>query len=350
MPLKRKRENAWVIGTGVMFFVVFVLTLFVIGFLGKNINSMTGVLLFFVGILSLPISMSIYLARDIASTNKKLGKQLETVQELNQLQIEQERKNAELKLQAELAEAESARKSKELEEARQLQLSMLPESVPQLPNVEISVYMKTATEVGGDYYDFTVSSDGTLNIAFGDATGHGMQSGTLVSMMKALFTSEAARQDIPQFFVHSSNAIKQIRLGRLMMAFTLLRIQNHSFQLCSAGMPPVYIYRAQSKTVEEYDLQGMPLGALKDFDYQIKTGKLGEGDCILLLSDGLPELKNLKDEQFGYMLVQKVLVEEAESKPDQVINKLINKGEEWLADQPLDDDITIMAIKVKKAG
>ena len=46
--------------------------------------------------------------------------------------------------------------------------------------------MKTATEVGGDYYDFSVGQDGTLNIGFGDATGHGMQAGTIVTLMKPI--------------------------------------------------------------------------------------------------------------------------------------------------------------------
>ena len=62
----------------------------------------------------------------------------------------------EANLRAQLAEAENERKTNELEEARQLQLSMLPKELPQLPNLDIAVYMKTATEVGGDYYDFNV--------------------------------------------------------------------------------------------------------------------------------------------------------------------------------------------------
>ena len=73
---------------------------------------------------------------------------------------------------------ENNRKTKELDEARNLQLSMLPKVLPQVPNLDIAVYMKTATEVGGDYYDFNVGTDGTLTVAIGDATGHGMKAGT----------------------------------------------------------------------------------------------------------------------------------------------------------------------------
>ncbi len=77
--------------------------------------------------------------------------------------------------------AENQRRAKELEEARTLQLSMLPKTVPSLPNLEIAVYMNPATEVGGDYYDFHVSNDGALTVAVGDATGHGLNAGIMVT-------------------------------------------------------------------------------------------------------------------------------------------------------------------------
>jgi len=88
--------------------------------------------------------------------------------------------------QNKIIQAENERKTKELDEARQLQLSMLPKELPNLPNLDIAVYMQTATEVGGDYYDFQVGLDGTLTTIIGDATGHGMKAGTVVTITKRL--------------------------------------------------------------------------------------------------------------------------------------------------------------------
>jgi len=102
----------------------------------------------------------------------------------------------ESEMRAQIAEAENERKTKELEEARQLQLSMLPEDLPNLPNLDIAVYMQTATEVGGDYYDFHVGMDGTLTVVVGDATGHGMKAGTMVTATKSLFNILAPNPDI----------------------------------------------------------------------------------------------------------------------------------------------------------
>ncbi len=245
-------------------------------------------------------------------------------------------------------EAENERQTKELEDARRLQLSLLPREVPSLPEYEIAVFMKTATEVGGDYYDFHVDNDGSLRIAFGDATGHGMQAGTIVTLMKGLFLSDASRFDILTFFSHCSNAIKQIRLGRLFMALTLVRLKGNSLSFSSAGMPPVYLYHAQDQSTEEILLKGMPLGAMKNFPYVIYSGALEAGDLLLLLSDGLPEQKNAAGEMFDYSRVEKTFKANATSAPREVIEQLVLAGESWMTGAVQDDDLTMMVIRRKE--
>jgi ligand-binding sensor domain-containing protein/serine phosphatase RsbU (regulator of sigma subunit) len=244
-------------------------------------------------------------------------------------------------------QAENERKTKELDDARTLQLSMLPREVPKLPDYDIAVYMKTATEVGGDYYDFSLSQDGSLNVALGDATGHGMQAGTVVTLMKGLFVSDAARFDIQSFFNHCSKAIKEIRLGRLFMGFTLVRLKGNSVSFSSAGMPPVFLYRKQSGAVEEILLKGMPLGAMKNFQYVLHSAELQSGDTLLLLTDGLPEQKNQTEEMFDYQRVQEAFQASADRSPDDIIAHLAGAGEAWMSGSVQDDDVTIMVIKRK---
>jgi ligand-binding sensor domain-containing protein/serine phosphatase RsbU (regulator of sigma subunit) len=244
-------------------------------------------------------------------------------------------------------EVENERKTKELEEARALQISMLPKDVPKLPHLDIAVFMKTSTEVGGDYYDFSTGQDGTLNIAFGDATGHGMQAGTIVTLMKGFFTSDASRFDIQTFFNHCSKSIKEIKLGRLLMAFSLLKVNGNKVTMSSAGMPPIYLYRKNSGAVEEIMLKGMPLGAMKNFPYTLHETELEAGDSILLLTDGLPEQKNAGGEMFDYSRVQTAFAEIAERTPDEIIKTLVDAGENWMNGVPQDDDITMLVVKRK---
>ena len=246
-----------------------------------------------------------------------------------------------------ILQLENNRKTKELEEARQLQLSMLPKVIPTLPHFDIAVYMKTATEVGGDYYDFNVGLDGALTVAIGDATGHGMKAGTIVSMVKALFASGGARLDMKAFFDQSSDTLKEIELGRLMMAFMMIKIKSNKIEIANAGMPPLYIYRKQSKTVEEIMISGMPLGAIKNFHYEIKKTEISTGDTILLLSDGLPELKNQHKEQYGYSRVKIEFNSIAEKTPNKIVEYLKSSASRWSNGIEPDDDVTFVVIKIK---
>ena len=274
--------------------------------------------------------------------------------ELNQKEQKAKMRESELHAKAVEAEkralqAENDRKTKELEDARRLQLSMLPNSVPELPGYEIAVFMKTATEVGGDYYDFRLAKDGTLDVAFGDATGHGMQAGAIVTLMKGLFLSDSSRFDIQTFFNHCSQAIKQIKLGRLYMAFTLVRLKGNSVSFSSAGMPPVYLYRKSEASVKEILLKGMPLGAMKTFPYALHETELESGDTLLLLTDGLPEQKNGHEEMFDYRRVEQAFAELGTAPPNDTIKKLVEAGESWMEGVVQDDDITIMVIKKKES-
>ncbi len=145
--------------------------------------------------------------------------------------------------QSKLMQAENDRKTKELEEARNLQLSMLPRELPNIPNLDIAVYMKTASEVGGDYYDFHVGLDGTLTVVLGDATGHGMKAGTMVTAVKSLFRSYGPHPDIIHSFHEITRCLKEINLEKLSMCMTMLKIQGNTMLMSAAGMPPILLFR-----------------------------------------------------------------------------------------------------------
>ena len=272
-------------------------------------------------------------------------------------EISRQKKNSEIKesqLRAEAAEAhsliiqaENERKTKELEEARELQLSMLPKELPQLPNFDIAVYMKTATEVGGDYYDFNVSMDGTLTVVLGDATGHGMKAGTMVTAAKSLFNSYSGNDDILFTFQEMTRCIKQMHFQNLSMCMTMIKLNSNQLRMSSAGMPPIYIYRSNTSSVEEHLFEGMPLGTMNKFPYVVRETSLNKGDTILLMSDGFPELVNEKNEMFGYKRSKRFFEEILIEAPEDVISKLKNAGAEWVNDKDPDDDVTFVVIKVK---
>jgi ribosome maturation protein Sdo1 len=249
--------------------------------------------------------------------------------------------------QNKIIQAENERKTKELDEARQLQLSMLPKELPNLPNLDIAVYMQTATEVGGDYYDFQVGIDGTLTTIIGDATGHGMKAGTVVTITKSLFNSMASNENILGTFDKISQVIKGMKFRQLAMCLLMMKIRGNRLSMSSAAMPPALIYRAKNKSVEEILLQGMPLGTMKKFPYKKIEGRLNSGDRILLYSDGLPELANDKDQMFGYDRIITEFQMVGEKEPEEIVEHLKNSASQWAYGKEPDDDVTFVVIKIK---
>ena len=244
-------------------------------------------------------------------------------------------------------EAENEARAKEFEEARQLQLSMLPRNVPQLPNLDIAAYMKTATEVGGDYYDFHLTSDGTLTIAVGDATGHGLKAGTIVTATKSLFNNLAVLPDIREIFAQSSRALKQMNLRSLYMAMTMIKLKGRELTVGSAGMPAVLIYRAQTNSIEEILLRGMPLGSVKNYPYKQQTLLLETDDVIFAMSDGFEERFAVSGEMIGYERAEQLLLQSAHQSANGIINEFVRIGDEWGSGRPQDDDVTFVVVKIK---
>jgi serine phosphatase RsbU (regulator of sigma subunit) len=375
MAIIKKKEHSWVIGVGVIVFVLLVLTIFFINVFQIRPPEIFILVLFLIGLFGLPSSMSVYLARSIATTNKKLEHQLVEIKELSEKELKAQQKNTDLLLETEkekaakneavlqakaaelqakaseaerrILEAENERKTRELEEARRLQLSLLPKTIPSPQELEIAVYMETATEVGGDYYDFYEDPNGELTILIGDATGHGLNAGTVVTATKSLFNSHGPNPDIVDTFFKMSSSLKQMNFRLLSMCLMLLKIKKNELRLSSAGMPPALIYRAESKNVEEFIIRGMPLGTANIFPYELQKTTIKSGDTILLMSDGFPELFNQSKEMFGYKNVQNEFLKCGNESPELIIEYLKKKMKEWSSNRVPDDDVTFVVIKAK---
>ncbi len=242
---------------------------------------------------------------------------------------------------------EHQRQARELEEARQLQLSMLPKKLPSLPHLDIAAYMKTASEVGGDYYDFHVGEDGTLTIAVGDATGHGLKAGTLVASVKSLFVSLAYHPDIPHILHRISAVLKEMKLRGLFMAMTMVKVKGHQMSVSIAGMPSVLIYRAQTGAVEEIVMRALPLGGMTKYQYQQKELTLAVNDVVVLMSDGLPERFNPHGEMLEEQATKQCLAQHAQASAQKIIEGLAKLGDDWGGARPQDDDITFVVLKLK---
>jgi serine phosphatase RsbU (regulator of sigma subunit) len=307
-PIRDKVSGAWIVGAGMLIYTSYIAIVLLI-----LVRSLSGAS-FSIAIRSLVIlfltgAISIFLARQFARTSLDLESQLAQVKELSEKELEYQRTEAELRIQHAQEKAENERRARELEEARQLQLSMLPKRVPQLPHLEIAAYMKTASEVGGDYYDFHLGEDGALTAAVGDATGHGLKAGTMVSSVKSLFMALADHPDITYILHRMNRVLKDMKLRGLFMAMTMVKVKGNQLTVSITGMPPLMVYRAASGDVEEIALRALPLGSLSSCQYKQQELAIAPGDVIVLMSDGLPERFNAENEMLDYPSTKEALAQ-----------------------------------------
>ena len=319
--------------------------------------------------------------------------------------VEQERTRKEQEIQQRLLELEYERKSVDLEDARRFQLSMLPKSVPVHDLYDVAVFTLTAAEVGGDYYDFHVAPgsvdranvgrtnvgrtlqsdntsdatrefnedntssrtgesdlreprsgesdvreptrrDGVMTVTIGDATGHGAKAGTMVTVIKALFSGYVPEVTPAQFLRDAAEKVKRMDLGRMAMALLLARFERNRLTVASAGMLPAYVHRAQGGIIEEVARGATPLGTLGT-DYNDVVIDLAAGDTILFMTDGFPELENESGQQLGYAAAVEHFATAARgATADDVIASLADAAKEWNGDRPPNDDVTFVVVRL----
>jgi sigma-B regulation protein RsbU (phosphoserine phosphatase) len=248
---------------------------------------------------------------------------------------------------------ENRRKTDELEQARRFQLSLLPTASPALPHLDIAAIQKTASEVGGDYYDFFPQADGKLFAAIGDATGHGVSSGLLVAMTKA-FLLATTETNLTTLLTQINQTLSKMDLdSQLNMALTLLEISplpagGVTIKASGGGIPPIYILRAGGG-MEERMIAGLPLGITHQSTYTLTQFQLAPYDTIILMSDGLPETFNADEEYLGFKRLEAALrqFDPANLTATQMMSRVVAIGDEWAKGHPLRDDVTLVVIKAK---
>ncbi len=301
----------------------------------NNINAIT----------VLVASLSFYMLRDFAKAQTKLEYKYLEVKHLSERSIDQERRNKEKEFKQKLLEAENERKTAELEEARALQLSMLPAEIPSSKYWEISARMETAYEVGGDYYDFYEVSKNELVVAVGDATGHGMKAGIIVATVKSNFLSTVGSNSLIDTLKKISAGIRNLELKMLYMGLMLFRIKKHHLTFTSAGMPQALWYKAADKKIEEILVKAMPLGTTVNFPYSELEFDAQKGDIILVVSDGLIELFNKQREQLGIESIKEVLLRSAGKSTEEIMKAAFQLKEKWSNGNHQEDDVTILVMK-----
>jgi serine phosphatase RsbU (regulator of sigma subunit) len=345
--LLRREPDAWVVAVGFA-----ALTLSFFGSFLRNLGvwDVSPWPLFIGGMGSVVLAFSIYLTRRVVRTDRDLARRLQEVQELTARTLEQEREAREREIARRVLEADNLRKTAELEEARQLQMAMLPRSLPVLSGFGLAVHMATASEVGGDYYDFVCDENGVWTVVLGDATGHGLHAGMVVGVAKSLLQAANGVGDLALMLQRVHSGLASLQERRASMSLLLVRLHGCELQVASAGMPPMLIRRHGSGDVEEVLLPGVPLGTLAEAEWGVREVTLAAGDSVLLMSDGLAERVDPQGEPFGYERVRRAFAEAGALDPTAAVRHLVQAGESFSAGEAIADDVTLMILRADGAA
>ena len=248
----------------------------------------------------------------------------------------------------ELRDADIARQQAEMEEAREFQQAMLPKEMPSTDKYEMIGFQQTATEVGGDFFDFIQKEDGNWIAICGDATGHGLTSGNVVSITKTAMSSLVDKKPVPTLDSLNKTLLK-MNIGLNRMCLNIANIGNDSIQFSSAGMPPAYHYSAETKTLEEILVGALPLGSFPGSIHTMHEVPFKDkGDLFIMMSDGLPEAENMNDEMVGYERTEEEIKSLATKSVEEIKDGLVHLCDQWLNDRAeLKDDMTFVIIKRK---
>ena len=239
---------------------------------------------------------------------------------------------------------DNKRKDLELSEAREFQLRMIAKKIPDYEGMDIKAFMRTSTEVGGDYYDFFELEDGSFYAVCGDATGHGSQSGMMVSITKAgLAGIESTSPD--DILNRLNKVVRRVDTGRLRMSLSVCIFKNDKLYISAAAMPPAYLYSAETQSVEEIEIRNLPLGGMDNEQFELVEKSFNKGDLLVLLSDGLPEAPDLEGNLLDYQPVMDCIEKTAQLGAAQVKQALIDLADDWLGGSKNPDDITFIVFE-----
>jgi sigma-B regulation protein RsbU (phosphoserine phosphatase) len=117
--------------------------------------------------------------------------------------------------------------------------------------------------------------------------------------------------------------------------------------MSSAAMPPIYLYKANTNTVEEIMNSGLPLGGLKNEQFEQLTRTFEVGDVLIQLSDGLPEATSNNGEMYDYDRLKALIQTACNQSAQEIINTLVQSVDVWMGGAHNPDDITLVVTKKK---
>jgi phosphoserine phosphatase RsbU/P len=226
----------------------------------------------------------------------------------------------------------------ELATAREIQRSILPTTMPSVRGLRFAAHYDPASSVAGDLYDFVAEDEAHVGVLVADVAGHGVPAALIASMMKVAVSSHARLADDPGGLLRELNATlrRDVRRNFVTATFLWLDMDARTVTVSNAGHPPPVLVRGDDVT--ELGPHGVLLGRFAVASYGASTVALQPGDRVVAWTDGIPEARNARGEQFGEERLFALLREGASA--DDVVNAV----HAWRVKEDA-DDLTIVCVE-----
>jgi serine phosphatase RsbU (regulator of sigma subunit) len=239
---------------------------------------------------------------------------------------------------------ERARIEQEMQTARYIQRSLLPKEVPALPGWQLAPFYQPAREVGGDFYDFLLLSDGQLGLVIGDVSGKGVPAALVMASTCTMLRAAAQGNPAPGKVLARVNDLLHSTIPASMFVTCFYGILDpHSGCMRYANAGHDWPFRRSDGGVAELKATGMPLGMLPGTRYDEHEETVEPGDSVLFYSDGLVEAHNAAHAMFGLLHLKELLGNHpgGTALVEYLRNELASfTGSNW----EQEDDVTLVAL------
>jgi two-component system sensor histidine kinase ChiS len=239
----------------------------------------------------------------------------------------------------------------ELNIATEIQKSIIPNTMPDLKNIQFAVRYEPSTQVGGDYYDYNLVNDRKIGVLVADVAGHGIPAAMVAAMLQVAYTLYKGEFVDPSLLFQKINSVMEKYTHGLYLTacYVFMDLDKKRLYHSNAGHQPLLIWRKDEQRLISDKIFNRPIGVFPDSTYSINELDLRDNDRIVLYTDGIIEARNAERTIFGDERFHELIRAGSDLTADEFAGNVVDEVKRWAgvtAGKSLVDDVTLVVIDI----